>query len=552
MVERWLEARQRGKVRLRRGGGGNPGMAMARPGRLESRDSSRVVAGFMSVTLHVGLCILIVLAGGRQDGVDEGDTPISQLVMLERVEGGRRDEAELGLLKPAVLAASFREPLSLQTIDPPPLLLPEPEAQSDDADGTPQVEVAVPSDTTWTSAVDPLSTLVVMQRPEASALLKRVQRIARKKLATKPHARATWTQDGKQYDARLVLERPASGVEPDRVVAEISTEEQGRRLTTWITLKRLSFAHFTQIVDRWDPQVQLHDDEIVGRMHINSKFNVLADSQARPALLGKVSTSAGSFDLQSIGRGHESDVFREGIETDAGRITLSDLVHPLAWAESDSNARIHALANDTRIRFLGDGGYRWIDSQSGALQHRDEPSGQSVYFIAAPGVTLYVQGVVAGKFLVYSPQRIVVEGSLTYAHDPRDVQDSGDYLGLVCDKNIELAAPDVTGPGDIDIQAALYAGRRFVVTNFLYSRSATLRIYGSLAAGSLSASEPRYAKRVEFDRRFERARPPGFPSTNRYAAEEWDRQWIEVPIPAASADLGPTASDYGGAIQPAE
>ena len=91
-----------------------------------------------------------------------------------------------------------------------------------------------------------------------------------------------------------------------------------------------------------------------------------------------------------------------------------------------------------------------------------------------------MQGVVAGKVLVYSPHRIVIEGSLTYASDPRDVPDSGDYVGLVSNRYVEVAPPGVTGPGDLEIDAAIFAGRRFIVTNIDHPRTATLRIYGSL------------------------------------------------------------------------
>jgi hypothetical protein len=161
-----------------------------------------------------------------------------------------------------------------------------------------------------------------------------------------------------------------------------------------------------------------------------------------------------------------------------------------------------------------------------------------VYFLGAPGATVFVQGVVAGMFLVYSPHKIVIEGNLAYARDPRTVADSGDYLGLVSDRDIEVASPRVTGPGDLQVDAALYAKRRFVVTDIDHSRTATLRIYGSLAAGSLTASEPRYATRIAYDPRFERSRPPGFPATNRFAADDWDGVWTEAPIPLESLAQG--------------
>jgi hypothetical protein len=504
--------------------------------RLESRVSLQIVTGLMSVMLHLGLFLLIAFSAGRHDGIDHADTPITRLVMIESPKADRRDGSESGLLRPAVLAATVREPrLDPKSIQPLLRLLPEPDDAFDRDEGaTPPVEIPTPSDLALTSAVDPLPTFV-MPQAEASALLRRIERVARKKLATKPSAQVTWKQDGKQYNAELVLERATNGIELDHVIADVSAEDRGRRLKTKIMLRQLSYSQFTQIIDYWDPMVQLHDDEIVGRMHINSRFNVLDDARARPTLLGKVSTAAPSFNMQSDGRRRESDVFREGIETGAKRITLSEQLDRLEWTPHNANARVHEFANDTRIRFRADGSYYWWrDGKSDTPQYRNGPAGQPVYFIAARGVTLYVQGVVAGKVLVYSPQKIVVEGSLVYAHDPRVVPDSGDYLGLVCDGDVELAAPLVTGPGDVDIHAALFARRRFVVKDYDYPSSATLRIYGSLAAGSMTASEPRYATRIEFDERFEQLRPPGFPSMNRFALEDWDRRWTEVPEQATA------------------
>jgi hypothetical protein len=301
-------------------------------------------------------------------------------------------------------------------------------------------------------------------------------------------------------------------------------------------LKRLPFSEFVQLVDRWDPMVQLHDDEISGRMHVNSRFNVLYDTRAKPALLGKVSTAAGGINIESSGRRRESDIFRAGVETRAGRIALPEEANPFKWSPREAKARVHELAQDAHISFFADGSYWWRERRTDATQ-RSDPSEEPVYFIAAPHVTLYVQGVVAGRYLVYSPQRIVVEGNLTYARDPKDVPDSPDYLGLVCDKDIEVAPPYVTGPGDIHIHAAMFAKRRFVVSAINHFRTAKLWIYGSLAAGSLTASEPRYATKLEYDARFEQQRPPGFPSTNRFEAQDWDRQWTEVPERSAAEHL---------------
>jgi hypothetical protein len=56
-------------------------------------------------------------------------------------------------------------------------------------------------------------------------------------------------------------------------------------------------------------------------------------------------------------------------------------------------------------------------------------------------------------------ERIVIEGPLRYADDPRVSLAADDYLGLVSDKFVEVARPAVTGPGDLQVDAAIYARR---------------------------------------------------------------------------------------------
>jgi hypothetical protein len=505
---------------------------MAHMKRLESPTSTRVLAGFLSATLHLGLLVLVVLAGGRRDGIDDDDTPLTQVVLFASDVAHRSDGIDTTAWQPAVEATIQHEEAAPPDIEPPSQPLPDVQVPLDVVAEIPPVEIVTPVDTTVASVIEPAATFA-MPEAQVSALLQRIERLA-EELAKSPRAQATWNLDGSRYDAQLVLEPARDGVELDRAIAEISAADKGRQFRTRIMLKRLPYSHYTKLVDQWNPLVQLHDDEIVGRMHINSRFNLLSDSQARPMLLGKVSTASGGFTLRSPGSNRESDVFHAGIETHARRIDLSRQGRAAQRARRDANGRVHELADDTRIRFFADGSYKWRDRDSGTSQHGSDPAGQSVYFIAARGATVYVQGVVAGRFLVYSPQGIVVEGNLTYAHDPRDDPDSGDFLGLVCDGDIEVAPPRITGPGDVRIQAALFARRRFVVTDLDYPLPATLEIYGSLAAGSLTASEPRYAMKVEYDPRFEQRRPPGFPSTNRFAAEDWDGQWTEVPERSAA------------------
>ena len=510
---------------------------MARLQRFKPKSSTRAMAGLLSVSLHLGVLVLIAVSGGRWDGLRDVAAPAMRLVRVDTRATDRRDGIERDVRTPAMPKLMLGEPLDLHRIEPTSIQLPELDIPDVEVEGIPLVDADIKeaADAALVATIDAPSTFI-MPQVQASELLKRVERLA-EELAKTPSARVSWQQDGRHYDAELVLEPARNGIEPERAIAEISAEHQGRQLRTRISLKRLPFSHFAQVIDQWDPMVQLHDDEIGGRMHINSRFNVLYDAQAAPRLLGKVTTAAGGFNMERRGRRPDSDVFRDGIETSARRIPFSEQGWSFEGAQQDAGALVHGLAGDTDIRFLADGGYRWRDRKSSSWQYAARPVGHAVHFMASPGATVYVKGVVSGQFLVYSPDRIVVEGNITYARDPRSVPDSDDFLGLVCDRNIEVAPTLVTGRGDLQIQAAMFAKRRFAVRNASHPRSATLYIFGSLAAGTMSESEPRYATKLEHDWRFERLRPPGFPSMNRFVTEDWDRQWTDVPEGSVSAEF---------------
>ena len=166
---------------------------------------------------------------------------------------------------------------------------------------------------------------------------------------------------------------------------------------------------------------------------------------------------------------------------------------------------------------------------------------QSAYLIARPKTALHVKGVVNGSVLVYSPVNIIIEDDLIYESSPEVNPETDDYLGLVSNRFIKIADAETTGDGDLIIHASIYAKRRFSVGRFGSGNSGVLVIYGSLAAGSMSATEPRYSTRIDFDPRLENKRAPSFPMTNRYEIIDWDNQWtIENSIdelPEATAKL---------------
>ncbi|MCA9730609.1 MAG: hypothetical protein H6696_16730 [Deferribacteres bacterium] len=93
-------------------------------------------------------------------------------------------------------------------------------------------------------------------------------------------------------------------------------------------------------------------------------------------------------------------------------------------------------------------------------------------------------------------------------------------------KDIIISDPQITGPGDLHLQGAFFAGRQFRVRKFWHeNKGAKLYILGSISAGSVGATEPRYGTRIQFDKRLEERRPAYFPMTNRYEVWNWDGKW---------------------------
>ena len=336
-----------------------------------------------------------------------------------------------------------------------------------------------------------------------------------------------WKYKGQEYRAEFTELPAADDMGIQRVIVEISTEEDGKRLTSEVHMKRLAFSNYAQFVNRWDPNVEIHNDELDGRFHSNTEINLRYDREVTPLFHGMVTTTSRSINVTDSRRRVKRDqIFAGGLQTGVKAIRLPKQSLPFRDEGAIAAHQVHKFDEDTRITFRGDGSYAWqaIDSESpwqvAALAE------STTYLVADDKVNLHVKGTVNGKVLVYSPEGIVVEDDLVYAQHPEEVPEADDFLGLVSDKYVYIAPADVTGPGDLLINAAIYAKRRFAVRGYRSRENALLYLYGSLSVGSLSATEPRYYTRIQFDRRFEEMRPPGFPMTDRYDVESWDTTWM--------------------------
>lgn len=340
----------------------------------------------------------------------------------------------------------------------------------------------------------------------------------------------SWAHDGQTYTATFTRLPAADSMGIEQVLVAVSTAQDGSRWSTEMRMQRLSFSSFAQFVDRWDPTVQIHDDEINGRFHSNSDIYVSRSSGVQPMFHGKVTTARDVDTTYSERRLVRSQVFLGGLETRAGRILLPRRFSLFGNDDSAGDEeRRHRFETSARITFHADGSFTWLELDSTAPERRVMLSAEPHYLIGGEEAALHVRGVVNGKVLVYSPVEIVIEDDLTYAVDPAVTPDADDYLGLVSDSNVEIAEPETTGPGDLTVHASIYAKRAFVVRNYRENERATLFVYGSVTTGTLSATEPRYATKLDFDERLAQMRPPRFPLTDRYEVAAWDGRWTEAP-----------------------
>ena len=338
----------------------------------------------------------------------------------------------------------------------------------------------------------------------------------------------TWRDDGQEYTAVLKRSAAADATGMEQLLVELTTERDGERLVTELHMTRLAFSNFGQFVNRWDPDVGLNDDVIDGRFHSNTAVTINRTGRATPVFGGKVTIANGDVVTMAEGflsthptRVNKRKLFPAGIETHARRIELPDRAAALEAIAGPENSQ--RFAHDAALTFHQDGTVSWRELD-GAAEKRRALGGEPFYLMGGDDVELEVSGTVNGKVLVYTPDRIVVTGDIRYAADPRTPQ-ADDYLGLVAERTVEIAEPDVTGSGDLEIFASIYARQRFLVRNFTSRRSGTLIVHGSLTAGTLSASEPRFATRVEFDDRLTTMRAPGFPLSDRYELDSTSGEW---------------------------
>lgn len=511
------------------------------------RTTNRDITTSIGISAAVHISLLLILGTALYtSGNDDMDIP-ELSVQLESREGPSSEEfTEAALPKPAPdpVEDVLNEPgTGEQTIDAPsmastPMLERAPDVTEYES-RTASPELPANAGTVISTIGETDDLVASIEKPriqeeapvpetEQTMLRKNVQQLAQKLLDTNmTDTELTWQQDGQQYSARVMRQPARDSTGLEQVIAEIMTNKDGKRLKTRLSLKRLAFSHFTQLVNHWDPNIMLHDDIIDGRFHSNTEIGLAFSGGIEPRFFGKVTTSAASMTYDNFGaRKKSKQVFQGGIETRTERVSLPRDMPDVVNGGEHGDRRI--FIQDTRIIFNPDGSYVWrLANGAGALE-RAEHSERPRYLIGDKGAKLYVRGTVAGIFTVYSPDDIEIEGDLVYSQDPRDTVMSRDFLALIAGRDIRVSGNEITGSGDLNIHAALFARRRFITESVDHGRTGRLMILGSLTAGTILETEPRYATKLDYDKRFEYLRPASFPMTRRYEVDSWDEDWQEV------------------------
>ena len=525
-------------------------------------------AALVSVAGHVALVAVLVLLGTRTNGpYDESPLILAELVtalepsatspvaVAPEIAEAAAEEPEPAV-PPAVepdpepqpeqplQPESVPEPVAPSAVEPPAESPPlEQVAEIEEPVAEPSTEpVAEPTSPTEAAEAPPeeaVATTVPDDAPRRS-FASREEQSVRRKLSSwtgsfepeKAESILTWRDGGQEYTAVLKRSSPADAMGMERLIVELTTQRDGERFATELRMTRLAFSNFGQFVNRWDPDVGLNDDVIDGRFHSNTGLKINRTGRTTPVFGGKVTIAGGDVVEMAEGflsthpaRLNKRKLFPAGLETHTRRIELPERATELeAIAGPDNSQR---FARNAALRFHGDGRVSWRALEGGSAEASRALGGEPFYVLADDDVELEVSGTVNGKVLVYTPGRIVVTGDLRYAADPR-TPGGDDYLGLVAERTVEIAEPEVTGSGDLEIFASIYARQRFVVRDFNSRRSGTLIVHGSLTAGTLSASEPRFATRVEFDDRLTTMRAPGFPLSDRYELDSLSGEWRVV------------------------
>jgi hypothetical protein len=270
--------------------------------------SDQVVSYRLATTVAVSVLIHAVVLGSLNLPDTRGDRPSLIPELFVHLEPESDVEVEDEQLPPPV--ASQASPMQAPDVlesprapEPAPQQLASAEEVRQEASPSPSESEIVttsaesyPEETPGAQPEPQATVSVSIAETEQQMLTRRIiKEVQNTHAVDSTQVRLSW-QDGDRSYVAMVTPKPAtSATDIDRAVVEIEVEGEGKRQRTRMYVKRLAFSHFAQIVDRWDPEIQIHDDIVAGRFHSNSAIMLSYDRKVAPLFLGKATTAARDF-----------------------------------------------------------------------------------------------------------------------------------------------------------------------------------------------------------------------------------------------------------------
>jgi hypothetical protein len=248
---------------------------------------------YVSAFVHLSL-LLVIGASMYESGADDRNLPELSVQLVTREGPSSEEVTDAALPKPApepvqpvvddpgnapdtvvsdtlAAAAPLQEQVP-ESLDEVPLTLAQVmnvEAAGTVVTTTGTSGLAVP----LVTEPKPAAPVTEVPQPEKVMLTKNVAHLAQQLLDTNmTNSEVSWSQEGHQYTARVLRQPAPDSTGLEQVIAEVVTERDGKRMKTRLSMKRLAFSHFTQLVNFWDPNIRLHDDVIDGRFHSNTEI----------------------------------------------------------------------------------------------------------------------------------------------------------------------------------------------------------------------------------------------------------------------------------------
>lgn len=263
-------------------------------------------------------------------------------------------------------------------------------------------------------------------------------------------------------------------------------------------------------------------DRIEGPTHTNGQFHMYG----KPEFLGPVSSVAKNY-VAWGGDRQTQPVFKE-----TPKFGVAPKKYPTEFPSSISDAAKSGgtvLKGDTSVTLLANGTMRVTNSAQRITNKVMPLPGNGVLYVE--GGTLSLQGTLKGQLTVSSSADVRIEGSVTYANDPRQDPQSKDVLGIVAGKNVVIPKE---APHDLQIHASIMAiDSSFGVENWWERGNVKgkLTIYGGLIQknrGPVGRFDPAtgrilsgYMKNYHYDPRLGGLAPPAFPTTGDYKTLVW-------------------------------